>query len=452
MPKIFLPATYLQRQFLSSILDDPFYEQVGYGGARGGGKTFASAAAMIIRRLRWAETKGLMLRQLQDAADENIGAELRNVFKIMQIPTNVRGGVRWLESRKSWEFPNGSVIKLGYCKKKDDWEKYQGQQYTDINFEEATQFEERPFVDIIGSNRNNTGEVGGKVWITCNPGGIGTQWVKRRFIDSTTRDKRTLWIKATLRDNKAMLVNDPGYRDRVLGKQPEWRRKQWEEGDWDAKEGQFFIYNPERVVRKVEIPYWASVASGVDAGYYPSAFAVVWVARWKENGRTRIHVTNELKRHRLNTRQQAQEALAVEEFSPVLRQHEIYQRFADPAAWKMTENNAGMTAVTAHAWGMSGMPVAPAYTNARAAGWLLLRTLIDEDILTIDPSCMALLKEMEDAVHDDKSDDIADGTEDHLLDALRYVLVSIFAGAMPERKVDPYERVVRSKGVIVLRP
>lgn len=441
MAKVTIQATFKQREFLWFVLNDDINEQIGFGGARGGGKTFVSCLAMVLRRIKYPNTRGLMLRQTQGAADQNLGEEIRKVLVMLNFPMGKeRGGAYWLQQDKKWVLPNGSYIKLGYCKSDSDWETYQGQEYMDIAFEEATQMKERAFLDIVGSNRQTLYMgVTGKVWITCNPGGIGTEWVERRFINPKTRDRRTAWIKALLRENMAMLENDPGYRDRVLAKQPEWRRKQWEEGDWDAVEGQFFVVDPRIVRSDIEIPYYADLYAGVDAGYFPSSFACVWAFRWKDakTGKTRVHIIRELKKQKLNSRVQAEEAVAIEN---QIRSHVCRGRFADPNSWKKTESSEGANSVTAHSWAQHGFLVTPALSNARAAGWLLLRTMFDNYNISIDESCVALWREISDAIHDDKTDDIDDKCEDHLLDALRYMLMSIFAGQPPSNPDDPWEK------------
>jgi phage terminase large subunit len=432
-------ATEAQRQFLDAILQDMYYERVAFGGARGGGKTFISALAMVVRRIQYAGTFGLMLRRVQKAADKNLGEEIRKACRLMGLKVGSgtqRGGVRWLEAKKEFHFPNGSIIVLGYCRTENDWEQYQGLQYTDIAFEEANQFDEAAFNNISGSSRKNIEDarIMPKVWITFNPGGLGTEWTGRRFgvRDPKTADTKALFIQSLLKHSKALLEQDPGYRDRVLKNQPEWRRKQWEDGDWDSMEGQFFQPDP-RMYRDQDVPYWAEIYAGVDAGYFPAAFAVVWVAVWNETSidgkdKLRVHVWRELKQVRMTLDDQATNSTAIERIDPI-RRHRITARFADPAAWKRSEGDGGISSSTAMVWAQNGFVVTSSTSNARSAGWMIMRNLMNNGSLTIDSTCKALRMEIESAIHDDKTDDIKQGTnvEDHLLDALRYVLLSTVA-------------------------
>lgn len=450
-----IQATETQRHFLDVVLNSSEYTTIGFGGARGGGKTFISCLAMVLRRLQHPQTNGLMIRRIQRAADRNLGEEIKKIIWMLGLPYGEDGGIRWNETKKEFRFPNGSVIVLGYCKNAGDWEQYQGLQYTDIVIEEANQFPEKDFDNIRASNRASVFLPGliPRVWLTFNPGGIGSEWTARRFgiTEPYKPEKGFLFIKSLLKNSKALLEQDPGYRDRVLANQPEWRRKQWEEGDFDVVEGAFFHVDPS-IFREMDVPYYAEIYAGVDAGYYPSSFACVWIAVWtaydeERREKTHIHVCAEFKRARLNAIQQAEEVKAIERTDRVLKTHRVRARFADPSAWRRTEGEGGISLTMAYLWARQKFIVTPATTNARVAGWMLLRTLLDNRQITIDPRCRALRMEMVNAVHDENSDDIApDYTEDHLLDALRYVLVSTITLQPKEEKEDAYatrKKVVR---------
>ena len=87
------------------------------------------------------------------------------------------------------------------------------------------------------------------MYFTCNPGGVGHDWVKRLFIDKLYRDgenpKDYLFIQSLVFDNKYLTENDPDYVA-ALSALPEARKRAMLYGDWDAFEGAFF---PEFDVR-----------------------------------------------------------------------------------------------------------------------------------------------------------------------------------------------------------
>ena len=78
-------------------------------------------------------------------------------------------------------FVNGSTIKFGHYGPRDD-DEYQGIEYDWIFMEEATQFTERQF-RILGADLRGVNDIPKRMYLTCNPGGIGHLWVKRLFVD-----------------------------------------------------------------------------------------------------------------------------------------------------------------------------------------------------------------------------------------------------------------------------
>ena len=73
-----------------------------------------------------------------------------------------------------------------------DVPQYQGQAYDVIFMEEATQFTEFQFTTLTESNRSSglcKDKFTPRMYFTCNPGGIGHNWVKRLFIDRQYTNK-----------------------------------------------------------------------------------------------------------------------------------------------------------------------------------------------------------------------------------------------------------------------
>lgn len=404
---------------------------VGFGGRRGGGKTRGSTFVLCYRALLYPNTLHLILRRVTRATVLSVGKEIRKVLKGMGVPVGSlrRGEVQFDKKEKQFLFPNGAIIQLGFCLKESDWEQYQGGEYTTICFEEATQFPESAWDKIGGSGRANESYDchGNKARslkiLTFNPGGIGHGWVKRRVWDPKTRDPRTVFIPSGVRDSLATLENDPGYVLKNLRHLSEHLRKQWEDGDMDAVEGAFWKFysrSGKPVFRKVEVPEWARVYAAVDPGYFPSAYGVVWFAKWRDKaGFRRVHVMADLKRHRLAPRQQAERSLEREAMLPI----PVSARYADPQAWEKTLGDKEGAIITAIIWANHGFAVSPAPKTPKTDGWMLIRQLMHDDVLTIDPDCMNLKTEMEEAIHAENSDDMDDACEDHVQDCLRYGMI-----------------------------
>lgn len=454
-----ISCTYPQRQFLDAILNDDSVDVICFGGARGGGKTFVSCLAMVLRRIKYARTRGVMIRRTQSASDQNLKTEIDKVIEMLGIPS---GAIKYRVNDKLFLFPNGSTIKLGYCKLDSDYQQYQGTEYADICFEEGTQHTRQAWELVGGSNRSNNPDCKSKRWITANPGGIGHAFVLEDFIDVNTRKPGVLYIPSLIQNNLASLENDPGYARRVLDPLPEWQRRQWRDGDWNAIAGAYFALPPDLIrptfdptradnpENAIQIPYWARWYAGVDFGS-SAPFAVVWMAHWQDSeGRNHAHVVEELYKANLHLDEQAYQ---VQDHEGYLRDRQILNAdvsyYGDPAIARRVEGTSTEAGRTIRStWAEHDFFVLPAHTNARVPGWHLLKYLLSREILTIDPSCKALISELRSAIYEGTKaggapagEDIEQGTDvaDHAMDALRYCIVSTFRLGFSEREPDPYD-------------
>ena len=137
--------------------------RIAYGGARGGGKSWAMRTKVILLALNYAGIQILLLRRTFPELREN---------HILPLQAQLSGVATYRELDKSFTFPNGSRIKLGYCLNDSDVLQYQGQAYDVIGLEEATQFTESQYIALTESNRLS-GLVKAKftprMYFTCNP-------------------------------------------------------------------------------------------------------------------------------------------------------------------------------------------------------------------------------------------------------------------------------------------
>ncbi len=414
----------------------------------GGGKTHISCVAMIIRRLQFPSTMGLMLRRVRQSADLNLGEKIKQIIQQWGLPYGriQRGEIQWQSSDKLFRFPNGSIIQLGYCDNPNDWERYWGPEYADICFEEATNFPEITYTNLASRNRSANAACHPKRWATSNPGGQYDEWYFRRFVNEHTRDQRTIWIPSTLDDAPALLERDPGYAERIRRTQPDWRYKQWRKGIWNVIAGSYFTVPPS-CVRYEEPPYWAEWYAGIDWGH-AHPFVCLFMARWKDfQGADRAHFYSEIYETGLEYPEQAQRVSDMERHlreTNVIRGNRMITYYADPATTKDVRGRFA-SRTTREMWREHGLFTFPARTNERVAGWRLLQTLLllpneSQPTLTISPRCKMLLYELEKAVGEGApgpiiSEDIdhSPSVMDHALDAARYVLVSTFRlGYKPE--------------------
>lgn len=212
-------------------------KRVAYGGARGGGKSFAMRKKLCMLALKHPGIQILLLRRTLPELRENHINPLRRELK---------GLADYRESTKEFTFQNRSRIKLGYLANDGDVLQYQGQAYEVIGMEEATQFTEEQYLALTECNRlsgNMTEDFIPRMYFTCNPGGVGHAWVKRLFIDRLYREGERAedyrFIPASVYDNEFIIRKNPDYV-RALEALPPIRRRAMLNGDWDVFEGQFF--------------------------------------------------------------------------------------------------------------------------------------------------------------------------------------------------------------------
>ena len=204
-----------------------------YGGARGGGKTWCVRMKAVLMAARYAGIRILILRRTFPELREN---------HILPMRAICGGFAKYKSADKSFEFPNGSRIVFGYCASESDVYQYQGQEYDVMFIDEATQFTEFQFTTLAASVRG-ANDFPKRMYLTCNPGGVGHAWVKRLFIDRDFRGGEKpedyVFIAAKVTDNRILMEMDPDYV-RQLDNLPPGIREAWRDGKWDVFIGQYF--------------------------------------------------------------------------------------------------------------------------------------------------------------------------------------------------------------------
>ena len=278
---------------------------VGYGGAKGGGKSHAIRAKATYLAFFYPGIQMLIVRRSFPQLHENHTKQLRMAYS--RLPEAYRP--RYQESDKSFLFPWGSRIKLGYCADEDDVLQYQGQEYDVLFLDEATQLTEYQFGWLCACVRG-TGRYPKRIYLTCNPGGIGHAWVKRLFIDRDFRRGEDAadytFIHARVWDNAPLFDTDEGYQKalaalkkikdgkslaqkkelakrnasyvRQLDSLEPALRRAWLDGDWNVFAGQFFTEFSEEthVCAPFAIPEGWRISAALDYGL--DMLAVLWFA------------------------------------------------------------------------------------------------------------------------------------------------------------------------------
>lgn len=269
-------------------------------------------------------------------------------------------------------------------------------------------------------------------------------WVESLEIEADPQTNLTVaFVPSRAQDNPHI---DPGYM-KFLNALPERRRRQLRDGDWDTFEGQFFHeYNRSlHVIPAFDIPEAWQRARGIDYGS-TAPYACLWGA-WDNDGN--CYVYREDYGALLTP---AEQARRVQSRSVFVDEHgaERKERFtntvADPSVFS---NHRGAGKSIADLWAAAGLRVTKA-KNHRPAGWANVRQYLwDGEKVNMDKSvggprlfifdtCVNLTRTIALMQHDRlKQEDLDTKSEDHAVDALRYLLATRPVSEVQRRRDPP---------------
>ena len=462
-----------QRQFLS---DEHRY--IAFGGARGGGKSWAVRVKAALLCLRYPGIRVMIVRKTYPELRSNHIEPLCALLRC-GAPEGEALAV-YHDSRKEIRFENGSQILFRYCGSVRDAERFQGAE-TDVLFiDEATQQPEEVAQKLTACVRG-VNSFPKRVYYTCNPGGEGHGWVKRLFIDrqyrGAERAEEYSFIPSRLYDNRALMRADPDYLRRLESLPPKLRAA-WLEGRWDSCEGAFFeefrqsvdlsaaraagCDLPEEELRRqgrwVHVIDPIDLARGEAASWriyrsydfgYARPFSCAW---WAVDRGGTLYRALELygctdrpdEGLRWTPERQFTEIARMEKEHPWLRGKHI-QGVADPAIWDASRGES--VAETAARCGVYFTPG----DNRRVPGWMQLhyRLAFDENgfaRMYVFSNCAALIRTLPLLRFDaHRPEDLDSSGEDHAADEARYFCMSRPVGPLlrPEEGVaarDPLGR------------
>jgi len=421
---IFRPNDGPQTEFLAAPEREVFY-----GGARGGGKSYA----MLVDPLRYChkEThRALLIRRTMP--------ELRDLINHSQrLYSKAFPGAKWREQEKEWRFPSGAKIEFGYAENMTDALRYQGQSYTWIGIDELPQYHSPDIYNFLRSSlRSVDTEIPVYMRATGNPGNIGSQWVREMFVDpampnfafdiniDTPNGNKVItrrFIPAKLQDNPYLIQTDDYYV--MLASLPEIQRKQFLEGDWDAFEDSAFPeFNKSiHVVDPFEMPKGWQKFRAADWGYSSPA-CVLWFAIDYDNN---LWVYRELYTKKITADVFARKVLELE--------HGEYIRYGvlDASTWAKRGDIGPSIAETMIQTGCRWRP-SDRTSKSRISGKLEIhkRLKISDDKkkepgIRIFSNCRNLIRTLPLLPLDDNNpEDINTHVEDHAYDALRYGCMS----------------------------
>lgn len=417
-----------QRQFFESTA-----RHTAYGGARGGGKSFAMRRKLVMLCMKYPALSVLLLRRTLTELRKN---------HIQPLMYELNGYAVYKKDERAFVFPNGSRLELGYCDCDGDLLQYQGAEYDVIGFEEATNFKEDWIRFITTSLRSTRLDFRTRVYYTCNPGGIGHNYIKRLFIDRDYNEGENpddyLFIPARVYDNKPLMDANPDYV-RLLEALPSSKRKAHLDGDWNVCEGQVFeefrddiTHRLDRtythVIAPFDIPKTWTVHRSFDFGY-AKPFSCGW---WAVDYDGRLYRILELygcvkREPNVGVKWTPDEIFAeiarIEREHPWLAGRHVYG-VADPSIWDASR-------------GISIAEVAEKYgvyfekgDNKRIAGWMQVhyRLSFDENgipMMYVFENCKDFIRTIPLLQYSSTSpEDIDTELEDHIADEVRYMCMT----------------------------
>ena len=407
------------------------HRHIAYGGARGGGKSWAVRTKSKLLAFRYPGIKILIVRKTYKELQNN---------HIEQLTAELAGFAKYNRSDKMFRFPNGSTISFGYCANEGDLGQYQGAEYDVVFIDEAGQLQES-WIRKINLCVRGTNGFPKRTYYTLNPGGPGHAYFKRVFVDRNFNPDEDpndyFFIQAKVEDNKALMDTQPDYL-RELENLPPTLRAAWKDGRWDVYEGQFFEefrddpehYQDRRwthVIEPIEIPDGWTICRSYDFGY-GKPFSCAW---WAVDYDGTIYRIMELygctqtpnEGVKWTPDQQFSEIHKTETQHPWLKGKNILG-VADPAIWDASRGES--IADTAARYGVY-------FTkgdNERIAGWMQChyRLQFDEDgypRMYVFNTCRAFIRTIPLLIYDEhKVEDLDTTMEDHVADEWRYFCMS----------------------------
>ena len=407
------------------------HRHIAYGGARGGGKSWAVRTKAKLLAFRYPGIKILIVRKTYKELQNN---------HIEQLTAELAGFAKYNRSDKMFRFPNGSTISFGYCANEGDLGQYQGAEYDVVFIDEAGQLQES-WIRKINLCVRGTNGFPKRTYYTLNPGGPGHAYFKRVFVDRNFNpDERPddyFFIQAKVEDNKALMDTQPDYL-RELENLPPTLRAAWKDGRWDVYEGQFFEdfrdvpehYKDRRwthVIEPFEIPDGWTICRSYDFGY-GKPFSCAW---WAVDYDGTIYRIMELygctrtpnEGVKWTPDKQFEEIHKTEVQHPWLKEKNIIG-VADPAIWDASRGES--VADTAARYGVFFTPG----DNERIAGWMQChyRLQFDEDgypRMYVFSTCRAFIRTIPTLIYDEhRAEDLDTKMEDHVADEWRYFCMS----------------------------
>jgi Terminase large subunit, T4likevirus-type, N-terminal/Terminase RNaseH-like domain len=405
-----------QARFLE--LDD---RDVLFGGAAGGGKS----DALLLAALQYAHVPGYA------------ALILRRTYADLALPNAIMDRAQQWIPREFWNdglkrfklpCPSGghSTLTFGYLDSPRDKYRYQGAELQFVGADELTQFPEEWIRYLFSRLRKP--QIGALSAVplrfrgATNPGGIGHEWVRRRYVDAKLATGQ--FVPSKLDDNPT--IDGAAYRA-TLAELDEVTRRQLEDGIWlQDSSGLVYKFDPTRnladdmqTTRK-----WMFVA-GIDYGFRDSLSIVV--LGWPPGSKT-TYVVHVEKHTELDPTAGAEAA------KRLIDHYKPHRVVGDVGGL-----GKGYAEEARRRW---HLPIEPAQKNDKLGYIKLLNGALQRSELQLLPGCEELATEWAELPWSDKDHTKeADGFDNHAADATLYAWRESysFAERLPSPSPTPAE-------------
>jgi phage terminase large subunit len=264
----------------------------GYGGSRGGSKSNGLRSLMLIRRLKYDNTNGFIIRKTIDDLRDNHINPLLNVEHPALRPY-------YNKQEKILTLPNGSWIRFISADHYDAIWDLIGKEAADIMVDQAEQFSQEQLEFLMTCNRcASEVSITSKMLWTFNPGDIGHGYLKRVFLERNYMENEdptafhfirafgwdnVKWVRRALKESKTTVAEYYSWPDekrfdyfihksdygKKLNRLPDSQRRAQLMGDFDVFEGQFLSMwrREHHIIDPIEkVPEGAKVKGVIDYG------------------------------------------------------------------------------------------------------------------------------------------------------------------------------------------
>ncbi len=431
-------------------------KQILYGGAAGGGKSHSLRWDAYDFCMKNPGCKAYLVRKSQPQLESNHIIPLK-----WELPKELG---RYNETKKRFDWWNGSVLQFRHCEYDRDLDDFQGWECHWLGIDEASQLNENHIKYMKTRVRLGNWKPQDpsalkrlpRVVMTSNPGGQSHHYLKALFIDqgppeipfhdATMRDPyddadlgwESIFIPAKMADNSYLDKNYAGQ----FGQLPEWQAQQLRDGDWNVIPGAFFdCWSQEQIIKPFTIPSWWPKYRSCDWGFatpfsigewtisdgqpvetpdgektYPEGALIrIWEWYGTDGGNTGL---------RMDARSVGAEVIA--------RRGKVSPGPADPSMWRA---DAGPSAAEKAAQG--GLIFFKG-DNQREAGWQEMYWRMKNGLLYTFDTCHHFIRTIPALSADPLNpNDVEKVGEDHVGDECRYMCMARpVSGKRPVKKPD----------------